>query len=204
MTGVGDDAAVPERDSNRDSLRGALSEPNGFAHVAELVPWRGALADDAGSRVRALAAELGGSGRFDALSITDSAGGHAVLSPEVLASQLTEAGREVIVHVACRDRNRNELLSLGWRLASAGVENLLVLSGDYPTEGYLGVARPVFDLDSVSLLALYDRLNRGEIAADVVGRPIPRDSARSVDAPAPCAGTPRGLSRRPTSSWAPP
>lgn len=170
------------------SLREALSDPGGFAHVAELVPWRGALADDAGSRVRALAADLGADGRFAALSITDSAGGHPMLSPEVVASSLAEAGQEVIVHVACRDRNRNELLSLGWRLASAGIENLLVLSGDYPAEGYLGVARPVFDLDSVSLLHLYDGLNRGEIAGEIVGRPIPRDRARSVDALAPMRG----------------
>ena len=178
--------ALSPRETSRP-LREALL-PGGFAYVAELVPWRGALADDAGSKVRALASELGADGRFDALSITDSAGGHAVLSPEVLASQLAEAGRNVIVHVACRDRNRNELLSLGWRLASTGVENLLVLTGDYPTEGYLGVAHPVFDLDSVSLLGLYDRLNRGEIAADVVGRPIPRDGARSVDALGPMRG----------------
>jgi methylenetetrahydrofolate reductase (NADPH) len=170
-------------------LREALSEPGGFAHVAELVPWRGALADDAGSKVRALATELRSDGRFAALSVTDSAGGHPMLSPEVLAASLAEAGQEAIVHVACRDRNRNELLSLGWRLASAGIENLLVLSGDYPAEGYLGVARPVFDLDSVSLLRLYDGLNRGEIAGELVGRPIPRDSARSVDALSPMRGS---------------
>ena len=172
----------------RRTLRDALSEPNGFAHIAELVPWRGALADDAGAKIRGLADELGAGGRFAALSITDSAGGHAMLSPEVFAASLVEAGQEVIVHVACRDRNRNELLSLGWRLASAGIENLLVLSGDFPTEGYLGVARPVFDLDSVSLLQLYDGLNRGAIGDDVVGRPIPRDDARSVDALSPMRG----------------
>jgi methylenetetrahydrofolate reductase (NADPH) len=183
------EATQRSADAGRRTLRGVLSDSNDFAHVAELVPWRGALGDHAGARVRALAAELGADRRFQALSITDSAGGHAMLSPEVLASQLTEAGQEVIVHVACRDRNRNELLSLGWRLASSGIENLLVLSGDYPTEGYLGVARPVFDLDSVSLLALYDGLNRGEIARDVVGRPIPRDRARSVDDLGPTRGS---------------
>ena len=69
-----------------------LGDGNRFAYVAELVPWRGALGDNAGNRVRALASELGADGRFAALSITDSAGGHAMLSPEVLASQLTEAG----------------------------------------------------------------------------------------------------------------
>jgi methylenetetrahydrofolate reductase (NADPH) len=169
-------------------LAHSLGDKDRFALIAELVPWRGALADDAGTRIRALAADLAADGRFRALSITDSAGGHAMLSPEVLASQLTDAGQEVIVHVACRDRNRNELLSLGWRLASAGIRNLLVLSGDYPTEGYLGVARPVFDLDSVSLLALYEGLNHGEISRDVVGRPIPRDRARNVPALGPVRG----------------
>jgi methylenetetrahydrofolate reductase (NADPH) len=118
----------------------------------------------------------------DALSVTDNAGGHAMLSPEVLASELAAAGRETIVHITCRDRNRNELLSLGWRLASSGIGNLLVLSGDYPAEGYLGMARPVFDLDSVSLLALYDASNRGAIGRGVVSRPVPRDRAREVAA----------------------
>jgi len=132
-----------------------------FAHVVELVPWRGPLEDGAGARVRALAAESHENPSIAAVSITDSAGGHAMLSPEVLAAQLAERGQEAIVHITCRDRNRNELLSLGWRLASAGIKNLLVLSGDYPTEGYLGAARPVFDLDSVSLLELYQASNRG-------------------------------------------
>ena len=188
MTGPATGPVPPDPRIGPSGLRGALADGGHFAHVAELVPWRGSLADDAGARVRALAGDLAADGRFTALSITDSAGGHAMLSPEVLASQLTDAGQEVIVHVACRDRNRNELLSLGWRLASAGIRNLLVLSGDYPTEGYLGVARPVFDLDSVSLLALYDGLNHGEISRNVVGRPIPRDRARMVPALGPVRG----------------
>ena len=71
--------------SGRSVLENALAEPKRFAYVAELVPWRGALADNAGTLARALAAELGADGRFAALSITDSAGGHAMLSPEVLA-----------------------------------------------------------------------------------------------------------------------
>ena len=176
-------------------LRDALA-PGSFAHVVELVPWRGTLGDDAGARVRALAAELRGHPSVDAVSITDSAGGHAMLSPEVLASELAAVGQEAIVHVTCRDRNRNELLSLGWRLASAGIGNLLVLSGDYPTEGYLGMARPVFDLDSVSLLALYEASNRGTIGRGVVGRPVPRDRARDVVA----LGQAPGYAKVPTAT----
>jgi len=178
---------LPSGSPRGPRLRDALA-PGGFATVVELVPWRGTAVADAGTRVRALARELGADSRIAALSVTDGAGGHATLSPEVLASQLAADGIEAIVHVTGRDRNRNELLSLGWRLAGTGVENLLVLSGDHPTEGYLGVARPVFDLDSVSLLALYDGLNRGEVGHGVVGRPVPRDRSRDVAPLSPSRG----------------
>jgi methylenetetrahydrofolate reductase (NADPH) len=159
--------------------------------VAELVPWAGALEDPAGERARRLASELEADPRITALSITDNAGGHARLSPEVLAGELVSRGRRVIVHVTCRDRNRSELLSLGWRLQGAHIEDLLVLSGDYPSSGYLGVAKPVFDIDSVALLHLYDRLNRG-IGGTVVARPIARDTVRDIEelGPAKNAGSP--------------
>ncbi|MGD0019069.1 MAG: methylenetetrahydrofolate reductase C-terminal domain-containing protein [Candidatus Limnocylindrales bacterium] len=175
----------------RPRLRDALTGSGGPVVVAELVPWAGALDDPAGERARRLAAELEADPRITALSITDNAGGHARLSPEVLAAELVSRGRRVIVHVTCRDRNRNELLSLGWRLCSAGIEDLLVLTGDYPSSGYLGVAKPVFDIDSVSLLHLYDRLNKG-IGGTVVARPIARDGDRDIEdlGPARNAGTP--------------
>ena len=175
----------------RPRLRDALAGSGGPVVVAELVPWAGALDDPAGERTRRLAAELEGDPRIAALSITDNAGGHARLSPEVLAGELVSRGGRVIVHVTCRDRNRSELLSLGWRLDSAGIEDLLVLSGDYTSSGYLGVAKPVFDIDSVALLHLYDRLNRG-IGGTVVARPIARDSDRGIEAlgPARNAGAP--------------
>jgi methylenetetrahydrofolate reductase (NADPH) len=119
-------------EARRNRLRDTLAL-GGFVTLAGLVPWRGALAADAGCRVRALAGELGTDPRIAAISITDSAGGHAMLSPEVLASQLATDGIDAIVHVACRDRNRNEFLSLVWRLARTGIGNPQVLSGDYPT-----------------------------------------------------------------------
>ena len=157
------------------SLRAALARSDGSVVIAELVPWRGVADDIAGGRARQLASDLHVDQRFTAVSITDNAGGHAMLSPEVLAGELAAQHQQTIVHVACRDRNRNELLSLGWRLAGAGLENVLVLSGDYPTEGFLGVARPVFDVDSVGLLELYRGMNEGRIGDAVIGRPIPRD-----------------------------
>jgi methylenetetrahydrofolate reductase (NADPH) len=164
--------------SSRPRLRDRIGDPGRFATVAELVPWRGSLADNAGDHARSLAARLRADGRVDAVSVTDGAGGHATLSPEVVASDLLDQGDQVIVHVACRDRNRNELLSLGWRLASAGIENVLAVTGDYPQEGPFGLARPVFDIDSVGLLELYSALSSGAIAGDVVSRRVRRDRVR--------------------------
>jgi methylenetetrahydrofolate reductase (NADPH) len=164
--------------SSQHRVRDRIGVPGRFAMVAELVPWRGPLAEHAGDRARSLAARLRADGRIDAVSITDGAGGQASLSPEVFASELLSQGDQVIVHVACRDRNRNELLSLGWRLASAGIENVLAITGDYPRGGAFGVARPVFDLDSVGLLELYSTLNSGAIAEHMVSRRVPRDRTR--------------------------
>lgn len=171
---------VSEPAAAGSSLREALARVDGSVVIAELVPWRGTADDVAGDRARQLAADLRSDRRVSAVSITDNAGGHAMLSPEVLAAELTAQHQQTIVHVACRDRNRNELLSLGWRLAGAGLENVLLLSGDYPTEGFLGVARPVFDVDSVGLLELYRGMNEGRIGAEVIGRSIPRDRDAQV------------------------
>ena len=139
------------------SFEARITAPGAFLTIVELVPWRGTADEPDGQKALALGAALAGDPRIDALSVTDNAGGHAMASPELLAGEIAARGGRPIVHVACRDRNRNELLSLGWRLASRGLRTILALSGDYPVEGYGGVARPVFDLDSVGLLEMYRR-----------------------------------------------
>jgi methylenetetrahydrofolate reductase (NADPH) len=147
----------------KEPFRDQLSAPGGFAIVAELVPWAGPLADEHGRRELDMGRELAGDPRIAALSITDNAGGHPRLAPQTLAAEYVEAGKDVIVHVACRDRSRSSLQSLGWELASRGLRNVLVISGDYPVEGYGGLSRPVFDLDSVSLLRMYAEMGPGAI-----------------------------------------
>ena len=49
------------------------------------------------------------------------------------------------------------------RLAAqlGGFHNVLALSGDYPVMGHRGLAAPVFDIDSVGLLSLFARDERG-------------------------------------------
>jgi methylenetetrahydrofolate reductase (NADPH) len=79
----------------------------------------------------------------------------------MLANQLRERGQEVILHFACKDMNRNGIESRAWKAASAGLDNILALSGDYPIAGQAGTAAPVFDIDSVGLLQLLGDMNDG-------------------------------------------
>ena len=131
------------------------------------MPWRGILGDEKGQRALAVARELAADPRIAAISVTDNAGGHSRVSPATLAEEFVDRGLQTIVHVACRDRNRGALESLGYELASRGMSNVLALSGDYPVEGYGGLARPIFDLDSVALLRMYS-----DLEAELAGRPL--------------------------------
>ena len=143
------------------SLRDALAEPDGFVVAAELVTSRGPITSEGGARVLALARDLAADPRIDVLSITDNPGGHAMLSPDALGTDLISRGQEVIIHLACKDWNRNALESRGWQLSSAGFSNVLALSGDYPIMGHRGLAAPVFDIDSVGLINLFAEMNAG-------------------------------------------
>ncbi len=148
------------------ALHRELEDSAGFATVVELVPWAGALQDAKGAKPMKMAADLAGNPRITSISITDNAGGFAKLAPEVLGEQAKALGHDTIVHVACRDRNRNGMQSLGWSLLSRGLTTVLALTGDYPAPGKDGGPRPVFDIDSVALLALMRQMGTADPAAD--------------------------------------
>ena len=156
------DPGDPRMSPAKPGLRERLATTDEFVTVTELVPWRGPVADRAGRAGLAAAHALVDDPRIAAISITDNAGGHAMARPALLAEEFLARGQDVIVHVACRDRSRNGLLSLAWELERRGVQNVLAVSGDHPVEGFEGLSRPVFDVDSVGLLALYRDLVDGE------------------------------------------
>ncbi len=140
---------------NKPTLRQRLVETDEFVTVTEIVPSRGLALDAPARRSLDAARALVDDPRIAAISITDNAGGHAMASPVPLAEWLLASGQDVIVHVACRDRSRNALRTLAWELEARGIRNVLAVSGDHPVEGTGGLSRPVFDVDSVGLLALY-------------------------------------------------
>jgi len=142
-------------------LREQFALPGAFVVAAELVTSRGLITADSSRRVLETARELAADSRIDVLSITDNPGGHAMLAPDTLGTDLIARGQEVVIHLSCKDWNRNALESRGWKLGSEGFDNVLALSGDYPVAGHKGLAAPVFDLDSVGLLSLFSEMNEG-------------------------------------------
>lgn len=124
----------------------------------ELVPSRGVRSAAQEKAIR-FARDAFADGRMQAVSITENAGGHPALSPEVLGVEIMETGLDVIIHFSCKDKNRNQMESLLLAWDREGLQNLLVIAGDYPQKGYRGHPKPVFDLDTIHALDLIGHLN---------------------------------------------
>lgn len=88
----------------------------------------------------------------DAMNITDNTRATVHMSSLAAAALLTHAGLEPVMQITCRDRNRLALQGDLLGASALGVQNVLCLTGDYPTLGDHKWARPVFDLDSVNLI----------------------------------------------------
>jgi len=153
----------PLSDDGRPSLRHLLAETDRFITAAELVTSRGLITETRARRALEIARELVADPRIDVLSITDNPAGDAMLSADTMGTDLISRGQEVIIHLACKDWNRNAIQSRAWKLSSEGFHNILALSGDAPIRGWSGVAAPVFDIDSVGLLRMYSDMNEGTV-----------------------------------------
>ena len=100
-------------------------------------------------------------GRVDAINVTDLQSSVMRLGSLVVCGFLKQKGFEPIFQVTCRDRNRLALQSDILSAAALGIENLLILTGDYTTLGDHPEAKPVFDLDSAQLLQVVKKLQEG-------------------------------------------
>ncbi|MBC8228424.1 methylenetetrahydrofolate reductase C-terminal domain-containing protein [bacterium] len=137
-----------------------LKYTDDFLITFELVPGRSATGKSV-NKVLSFAMKAKDEHLLDALSITDNPGGNPSLSPDALGREIKEMGVEPIVHFACRDNNRYGAFSRALQLNRLAIENLLVVTGDYPNKGPAGIAKPCFDLDSVTLLCILGEMNRG-------------------------------------------
>ncbi len=137
-----------------NSLRTALQR-NEFLITAEVCPPKGG---DPAQMVK-MAETL--RGWVHAVNITD--GSRAVLRMCPLAASviLLQQGIEPICQIACRDRNRIGLQADLMGAHALGIRNILALTGDPVKAGDHADAKGVFDLESVRLLRILQKLNNG-------------------------------------------
>jgi 5,10-methylenetetrahydrofolate reductase len=143
-------------------LREAL-ESGQFALVAELKPPKGTAVAEMLAPVPAL------QGRVTAFGVPDNEQACLRLSALAAGRLIKEGGGEPLLHLACRDRNRLALESDLLGAAVLGIENVLIVSGDYVTLGDHPDAKPVYDADSVQLLQVARGLMAGQ---DSAGLPL--------------------------------
>ena len=143
------------------TLREKLSDSTRFLIATELVSVRGSMAESSAIKARRFANELIECPDIDWISVTDNAGGNPQLAPLAMGRPILYAGKEVVIHLTCKDLNRNGLESEAWMLNSEGFNNILAMTGDYPVAGNDGLAKPVFDIDSIGLISLLQTMNQG-------------------------------------------
>ena len=104
-----------------------------------------------------------------AVNVTDNQSSVMRMGSLPACVMLKNAGLTPILQLTCRDRNRIALQSELLGAAALGIENILCLTGDHTKMGDHPGAKPVFDLDSVSLLHTVCQLEKG---TDLAGNPL--------------------------------
>ncbi len=104
-----------------------------------------------------------------AVNVTDNQSSVMRTSTLATCALMKNAGLTPIYQATCRDRNRLALQSDLLGAAALGIENILCLTGDHTKMGDHPGAKPVFDLDSVSLLHVASTLEKG---TDLAGNPL--------------------------------
>ena len=127
-----------------------------FVVTAEVGPPKGINIDD---MIEEAKKYLGG---VDAINVTDNQSSVMRLGSLAVCKVLKDNGFNPIFQMTCRDRNRIALESDLLSAAMFGIDNVLALTGDYTKLGDHPGAKPVFDLDSVSLLYTMGQLEQGK------------------------------------------
>jgi 5,10-methylenetetrahydrofolate reductase len=118
-----------------------------FAVTAELNPPDSADPEDVYDRAHIF------EGWVDGINATDGSGAHCHMSSVAICALLTRIGYSPIMQISCRDYNRIAIQGNVLGAAALGVCNVLCLTGDGVQCGDHPEAKPVFDLDSTSLLS---------------------------------------------------
>lgn len=110
-------------------------------------------------------------GRVDGMNVTDCQGSVLKASSLSVCVKLLEKKFEPILQVSCAGRNRLALQSDLLGASILGVRNVLVLTGDPPQLGDHPEAKPVFDLDSITLMKIIRGFGEGD-GQDMMGNAL--------------------------------
>ena len=136
-----------------------------FVTSVEIVPPRGADPSKMLEGVRLLK-EAG----VDAVNVPDGPRAQFRMGALLVSVMIEQGvGIETVTHYCCRDRNLLGMQSDLLGAAGIGLRNLLLITGDPPKMGPYPDATAVFDIDSIGLVNMVNRLNNG---LDLGGNPI--------------------------------
>ncbi len=117
-----------------------------FAVTAELNPPDSADPNEVFERAQVF------EGWVDGINATDGSGANCHMSSVSICALLTRIGYAPVMQISCRDQNRIAIQGHVLGAAAMGVNNILCLTGDGVQAGDQPGAKPVFDLDCMSLL----------------------------------------------------
>ena len=145
---------IDTQKSTLNSFRTAATSGE-FLITAEVAPPKGSDV----THMIEMAATL--KGRVHAVNITDGSRAVMRMSSLIASVILLQNGIEPICQMACRDRNRIALQADLMGASALGIHNILALTGDPVKVGDNPEAKAVFDLESVKLLQVIQKLNHG-------------------------------------------
>lgn len=135
-------------------LKEALNSKK-FVITAEVFPPKGTNIDEALRKADEI------KGVVDAVNVTDNQRAVMRMNPVVLCHKLATSGIDSVFQMSCRDRNSMGLSSDILAAGALGIKNILAITGDYPVRNGRMLTKPVFELDSVQLVDLIRKLEKG-------------------------------------------
>jgi len=149
----------------KKSKLGAKLAAGKFVSFIEILPPRGVEASREIDGARRCAAA-----GIDAINVPDGPRASARMSAQVTCQLIQQqAGIEAVLHFCCRDRNILSIQSELLGAHSAGIRNLICITGDPPRMGAYPDATAVFDVDAIGLVNIVRNLNHG---LDIGGNPM--------------------------------
>ncbi len=161
---------VPPEERSNWSRKVARGE---FVTSVEVLPPKGCDAAKTLDSIKLLK-----SAGVDAVNIPDGPRAQTRMSAQATAILVEQnIGIEAVLHYCCRDRNLLGMMSDLLGAAALGLHNLLIITGDPPKMGAYPDATAVFDIDSIGLTNMVNKLNHG---LDLGNNPIGCPTAFSI------------------------